>query len=224
MPSGPGPHPVVVTIHGGYWRARYGKRVMKALAADLTRRGHAAWNIEYRRIGRGQGGGWPATFDDVSAAIDHLARLDGARLDLRRVAAVGHSAGGHLALWAAARSSPKVAIVRVVAQAPVCDLTRAGAPARALMGGGPEDVPERYAAADPMLLLPLGVPALLVHGEADGTIPVARSRRYAEAARAAGDPVELLEPRGGHRSHLDPRSEAWRVAAEWVTRARATAA
>lgn len=216
---------MVVVIHGGNWRARYGKRVMKALAADLTRRGHAAWNIEYRRVGRGQGGGWPATFDDVAAAVDHLARLDDERLDLREVGALGHSAGGHLALWAATRPSPTIAIRRVVGQGPVCNLSRAGAAAHALMGGKPEEVPERYAAADPMLLLPLGVPALLVHTEADETVPVVRSRRYAEAARAAGDSVELVEPAGGHRIHLDPRSEAWRLAAEWITRARrATAA
>ena len=217
-PPGPGPHPVVVTIHGGYWRARYGKLVMKAVAVDLARRGFAAWNIEYRRLGRGQGGGWPATFDDVAVAIDRLGELGHPRLDLRSVAAVGHSAGGQLALWAAARPAARVQIGRVVAQAAPCDLAAAGPPARDLLGGTPEEVPERYAAADPMQLIPLGVPVLLVHGADDETVPVVRSRRYAQAARAAGDAVALVEPSpGGHRVHLDPRSEAWRIAADWLT-------
>ncbi len=206
---------MVVVIHGGYWQARYGKLVMKPVAADLRRRGLAAWNIEYRRLGRG--GGWPATFDDVSAAIDHLADLGDPRLELQNVAAVGHSAGGQLALWSASRRNPRVRIARVCGQAAVCNLAVAGASARELMGGGVEEVPERYALADPMRLVPLGVPTLLVHGAGDTTVPVKRSRAYARAARAAGDRVELVEPEpGGHRQHVDPRSEAWRVAAEWL--------
>lgn len=217
MPPGRGPHRVVVTIHGGYWRAKYGKVLMKAIAVDLTRRGLAAWNIEYRQIGRRQGGGWPTTFDDVGAAIDHLATLEDGRLDLGSVAAVGHSAGGQLALWAAAREDARLPIRRVVAQSAVCDLAAAGEPAHDLMGGTPEEVPDRYAAADPMRLLPLGVPTLLVHGPEDETVPVRRSRRYAEAARAAGDDVELVEPSPGeHRVHIDPRTGAWETAARWL--------
>ena len=222
MPAGQGPHPVAVTIHGGSWSAAYGRFYSKAIAVDLARRGMAAWNIEYRRLGRWQGGGWPATFDDVAAAIDHLAEMDDARLDLERVAAAGHSAGGQLALWAAVRESPRVAIHRVVAMAAVCNMAAAGKPAHALLGGAPDEVPERYAAADPMRLLPLGVPTLLVHGAADETVPVERSRRYAEAAHAAGDEVELVEPApGGHMIHIDSRSGAWRAAAEWLTGAGA---
>lgn len=218
LPAGPPPHPVAVTIHGGYWRARYGRRLMKLVAADLARRGRAAWNVEYRRLGRGQGGGWPATFDDVGAAIDHLAELEDARLDLRSVVAVGHSAGGHLALWAASRDAPRVSIGGVVAQAAVCDLAAAGEPAQALLGGTPDQVPERYAAADPMRLVPLGVPQLLVHGADDETVPVRRSRRYADAARSAGDEVTLVEPPAtGHRAHIDPRAPAWLAAARWIT-------
>jgi acetyl esterase/lipase len=207
---------VAVVIHGGYWQARYGKLLMRAVSADLARRGVAAWNIEYRRLGRG--GGWPATFDDVSAAIDHLAALRDPRLRLDAVTAVGHSAGGQLALWAASRREPAVRVRRVCAQAAVCNLAAGGASARELMGGGPDDVPERYARADPMRLIPLGVPVLLVHGAEDATVPVKRSRAYAESARAAGQQVELIEPNpGGHRAHIDPRSEAWRIAAEWVS-------
>src|SRR4051812_6326683 len=220
LPSGAGPHPVVVVLHGGNWRARYGKLVTAALSADLASRGVAAWNVEYRRIGRGQGGGWPATLDDVAAAIDHLALLDDPRLALGPgVTALGHSAGGQLALWSASRADAKAPVRRVVAQAAVCNLTVAGEPAWEFLGGTPEQVPERYDVADPMRLLPLGVPTLLVHGAEDETVPVARSREYAAAARAAGDDVTLVEPLpGNHRIHPDPRSEAWRAAAEWVAR------
>ena len=218
VPQGPGPFPVAVMLHGGYWRAKYSKRLMKAACVDLARRrGVAAWNVEYRRIGRRQGGGWPATLDDVAAAIDHLAVLGDPRLDLDSVTAVGHSAGGQLALWSASRVEPRVPVLRVVAQAAVCNLTVAGEPVWEFLGGTPEQVPERYDFADPMRLVPLGVPTLLVHGAEDETVPVQRSREYAAAARAAGDPVELVEPvPGGHRVHPDPRTEAWRVAAEWI--------
>ena len=217
LPAGRGPHPVAVVLHGGYWRAKYSKRTMKAACADLARRGVAAWNVEYRRIGRGQGGGWPTTLEDVAAGIDHLAEVSDGRLDLDSVSAIGHSAGGQLALWAASRADPRVRIRRVVAQAAVCNLAVAGERAWAFVGGTPDEVPDRYATADPMRLVPLGVPTLLVHGAEDMTVPVQRSREYAEAARAAGDDVELVEPvPGGHRIHPDPRSDAWRTAAEWV--------
>jgi acetyl esterase/lipase len=102
LPRGPGPHPVVVLVHGGSWGRRYGRIVMRGLAGDLLRGGWAVWNIEYRRIGNG--GGWPETFEDVAAAIDLLAAIN-APIDLDRVSLVGHSAGGHLALWAASRPS-----------------------------------------------------------------------------------------------------------------------
>ena len=217
VPKGGGPFPVAVAIHGGYWRARYTKRLQKPVAVDLRRRGMAVWNIEYRRLGRGQGGGWPATFADVGAAIDHLAGLADPRLGLSGVTAFGHSAGGQLALWAASRRDARVLVRRVCAQAAVCDMASAGSAARELLGGGPDEVPERYALADPMRLVPLGVEILLVHGAEDATVPVVRSRRFAEAARAAGDDVELVEPNpGGHRAHVDPRSEAWGIAARWI--------
>jgi acetyl esterase/lipase len=217
LPDGAGPHPVSVVLHGGYWRAKYSKRVMKGVCADLARRGVAAWNVEYRRVGRGQGGGWPATFDDVATAIDHLAEVNDGRLDLDSVAAVGHSAGGQLALWAASRPDPRVAVRRVVAQAAVSNLALAGEPAWVFLGGSPDELPDRFAAVDPIRLVPLGVPTLLVHGAEDETVPVQRSREYAEAAAAAGDSVELVEPSpGGHRVHPDPRSAAWETAAAWI--------
>src|SRR3954447_2013494 len=103
LPPGPGPHPATVVIHGGFWRAKWGKAVMKPVCADLARRGVAAWNIEYRRIDRGQGGGRAAALDDAAAAIDHRPEVARGRLDLDAVGLVGRSAGGQLALWAASR-------------------------------------------------------------------------------------------------------------------------
>jgi acetyl esterase/lipase len=216
LPAGTGPFAVAITIHGGYWRARWSRWVMRPVARDLVRRGFAVWNVEYRRMGRGQGGGWPQTFDDVGAAIDHLAGLGDAPVDLDDVVAIGHSAGGQLALWAASRPDPRVRVGRVVALAPVTQMEFADA-ARELLGGTDDQVPERYAAVDPIRLVPPPVPVLVVHGADDGTIPLARSREYAERARAQGGRVDLVEPNpGGHRVHVFPRSAAWRAAVDWI--------
>jgi acetyl esterase/lipase len=226
LPPGAGPHPVVVLIHGGSWHKRYGRATMRALAADLVMRGFAVWNIEYRRVGNG--GGWPETFADVAAAIDHLDGLHPS-LDLGRVDVLGHSAGGHLALWAAGRTKlptgapgaiagrARVPIARAISLAGVCDLAGAyrewhGGALRALMGGSPDRLPERYEVADPMRRLPLAMPVLLVHGVLDKTVSVRLSRTYASAARAAGGDVELVEIEGragGHREFIDPRGAAW---------------
>jgi acetyl esterase/lipase len=226
LPKGPGPHPAMVLIHGGSWQARYGKIVMRGLAGDLVRRGWAVWNIEYRRIGNG--GGWPETFADVAAAVDYLGGID-APVDLGRVSILGHSAGGHLALWAAGRAklsadapgalghSAKLRLRRVIAQAGVCDLAGAyrkwhGGLVDTLMGGSPEQRPERYAIGDPLARVPLEIPVLLVHGVEDATVSIGLSRAYARAAVAAGGDVELVEiegPDGVHRAHIDPRGVAW---------------
>jgi acetyl esterase/lipase len=223
-PAAPGEHPVVVVLHGGYWQPPYTRLIMRPLCLDLVRRGYAAYNVEYRRLGR-DGGGWPQTFQDVAAAIDHLAALDDASLDLGRVTLLGHSAGGQLALWAAGRawlppgavgSAPAVQPVGVVALAAVCDLERAGKPARELLGGGPTAVPGRWAQADPMRRLPLEVPVGLVHAVKDETVDVQRSRDYAAAARAAGGVVSLTEAPGGHRDPIDPSTRAWAAAAAWL--------
>ena len=232
LPAGSGPHPVVVVIHGGAWTAGYGKVVMRALAGNLARRGFAAWNIEYRRIGRGQGGGWPATFVDVAAAIDTLATVP-APLDLRRVTFFGHSAGGQLALWAAGRrrlrqgdpgADPLIEPVGAISAAGVNDLAQSfrEAPHGAvgvLMGGGPDEQPERYAVADPIGEVPLPIPVLLVHGTDDETVSVRRSRDYAQAARARGGEVDLVEIAGAagrHRSHVSPTSESFKAVAGWL--------
>ena len=229
VPRGDGPFPVAVVVHGGSWQATYGKIVCRPICLDLVRRGWAAWNVEYRRLGRGQGGGWPMTFDDVAAAIDHLAGLGDPRLDLSAVHAIGHSAGGQLALWAAARptfpagapgAGPRIVLRSVAALAPVTNMVSAGATARALLGGAPSAVPERYAMADPVRRL-LDVPVLVVHPADDVTVPAARSREYVAAARADGRDVELVEPpAGGHRAPIDPDTDAWRAAAAWITARR----
>jgi acetyl esterase/lipase len=222
LPEGDGPWPVGVLIHGGYWRARYDRSLMDALAADLAAHGWAAWNLEYRRIGPGGTGGWPQTFEDVAAGIDHLAHVD-APIDLGRVVAIGHSAGGQLALWAATRDQCQVSVYRAVGQAAVSDL-RAAARLRLsdgaaieLLGGTPEQVPERYAAASPAERLPLGVPVLLVHGAQDDTVPVAFSRDLHAAALAAGDRCDLvIGERDGHYEHIDPASSAWATVRAWI--------
>ncbi|HEX2045653.1 MAG TPA: alpha/beta fold hydrolase [Gaiellaceae bacterium] len=221
LPVGDGPHPVAVLLHGGFWRRRYDRTLMEPLCRDLAAGGWAAWNLEYRRLGILAGGGWPETFEDVAAGIDHLERLPA--LDLDRVVAVGHSAGGQLALWAAARERAAVGVTHAVSQAGVVDVREAsrlrlsrGAAAR-LLGGSPGRRPERYAAASPIERLPLGVPQLLVHGEEDAIVPVSMSLRYHDAALAAGDAVELVVlPGTGHYEHLDPGSDAWAAVIDWL--------
>jgi acetyl esterase/lipase len=235
LPSGSGPHPVCVVVHGGYWRAQYDRSLMDGLCVDLAAHGLAAWNLEYRRVGGG--GGWPATFDDVAAGIDGLAEVD-ARLDLERVVSVGHSAGGQLALWAAARrtlpadapgGAPRVTIAAAASQAGVLDLTLAAGlmpsatPTRALLGD-PKVNHERYVLASPRERLPLGIPQLLLHGDRDDTVSMRIATSYATAARNAGDPCELrVLSHTGHFEHIDAGSEAWHVAREWLL-AQASAA
>jgi len=220
-----------VLIHGGSWRARYGKWLMRGLAADLPRRGWGVWNVEYRQVGErsGGGGGWPATFADVAAGVDALADA-GPDVNLSRVAVIGHSAGGQLALWAAGPRRlgpgppPRMRFRGVVSQAGVAAMAEAHAGDRdgsvdAVMGGGPDEVPERYDAVDPVGQVPLGAPILLVHGTEDTTVSIRRSRTFAAAARAAGDEVDLVElpgGAGGHARHLDPGGEAWAVVVRWL--------
>jgi pimeloyl-ACP methyl ester carboxylesterase len=190
---------------------------MDDVCRDLAVHDLAAWNIEYRRLGE-PGGGWPGTFEDVAAAIDHVPALGLGGLPML---AIGHSAGGHLALWAAAR--PRPALAGAVAQAGVVDLWAAerlrlsASVVGELLRGAPAEPPARYAAASPRELLPLGVPQLLVHGARDDIVPVSMSRAYAEAAREAGDDVSLeVLDEDGHFEHLDPTTRAWALTRDWL--------
>jgi acetyl esterase/lipase len=190
---------VAVLIHGGFWRERYDLTLMEPLAEDLAARGWTVWNIEYRRLGNG--GGVPETLDDVAAAIDHLAELG---LDLSRVIAIGHSAGGHLAAWAAAREDARVALTGYVSQAGVLDTKRAF---ELRLSGG---VAEHFLAASPIERVP-AVPGLLVHGTRDDTVPLEISEAFAAASGA-----ELAVFDEDHFGHLDPSNPMWKAVVAWL--------
>ena len=226
--------PLVIFLHGGFWRSAYDRVHVGPLSEALAAAGFAVCAPEYRRTGQ-PAGGWPGTFDDVAAAVDVLpqlaAQVSCGVADPDRVVLAGHSAGGHLALWAASRGrlpagapwhAPQPGAagldvgVGVVSLAGVCDLAacyRLGLgsdAAGALMGGSPEQFPERYRVADPMSLVPASAPAWLVHGTADDRVPDALSRDYAGAAAAAGGRVQVeLLPGVGHFEVIDPLSAAW---------------
>lgn len=202
MPGGDEPRHTVLLVHGGYWRPTYDRSLEDPLAEDLARRGYLVWNVDYAAADAP----FPATFEDVLAAYDHAA----ADPRVRTLTVVGHSAGGHLALWLAAQRDPAL----VVAQAPVAALTEGfgqglgrGAIGR-LLGGSPEQLPERYAASDPVLLVPTGVRTVLIHGDDDEPVPLSQSQAYLAAARAAGDDCTLQVYAGGHFEHLDPAGQA----------------
>ncbi|GAA1437608.1 alpha/beta hydrolase [Microlunatus lacustris] len=239
LPAGAGVVPVVVVVHGGFWRDAYDASLARPLAADLTPRGWAALVVEYRRVGRSRtdgGGGWPQTLLDVAAALDGLAgpgqELAGGRLDLDRVVALGHSAGGQLAGWLAARpglpagvpgAQPAVRLSGVVSQAGVLDLAaaaREGVGGRAvpdLMGGGPDERAADYRLASPAARLPLGVPSVCVHGTDDSDVPHRQSADFVAAARAAGDRSELHSFPGDHLAPITVGTPAWALCTDALT-------
>ncbi len=219
-PAGAAKAGVVVVIHGGFWLSQYDLTLGAPLARDLVGRGYSVLNLEYRRVGNG--GGWPATLADVGDGIDMLASLD---VDHSRVVAIGHSAGGQLAAWAAGRAqraagtpgaNPKVAVTAVVSQAGVLDLATAarqgvgGSAVVDFVGGTPEQIPDRYSDADPIEQVPLTAPVLCVHSRADQNVPFAQSSAYVSAAtvsRRDGD-----AGRGRRRSLRADRSQLRRLA------------
>ncbi|WP_128379798.1 alpha/beta hydrolase [Streptomyces cavernae] len=240
--SGDGSAPLVVVLHGGAWRAPYDRRHITPFAGFLARRGFAVANVEYRRGGGTAGstggpvaGRWPDTFDDVAAALDTLPGLLRGTLpvaDPRRTVLTGHSAGGHLALWAAARHvlpkdapwrTPAAANLRgVVALAPIADFTVAekldvcGGAALQLLGSQ-DEFAERRPYADPALLLPTGIATTLVQGRTDVVVPMAVAEAYAEAAAKAGEVVGLtLLEDVGHFPLIDPLADACAVVAEEI--------
>lgn len=237
LPAGTRRPGTVVLVHGGFWRARFGLEVIEDVARDLTGRGWVVWNVEYRRVGNG--GGWPETLLDVAAAVDHLAVVSvEVPLDLTRVVAVGHSAGGHLAAWAAGRHTagrdpsgklgwgedldgavpgrdPVVEITGVISLAGVLDLATAAAEgigndaARSFMGGDRTRRPARYAATDPLAQVPIEAPVVAVHARGDFNVPFEQSVAYVERARAAGQEATLVEVEGDHFTVVDVASQAW---------------
>lgn len=212
LPEGDGPFPVAVLIHGGYWRSRWEFDLMDAMAVDLTARGYATWNVEYRRPDEH---GWETMTADVAAA---LAALETApdNLDLERVVVLGHSAGGQLALRLAADSVGKtVTPALAVSLAGVLDLRLAderwlgeGAVANAI-DGRYDDLPAVYEESSPISLLPIGVPHVVVCAVSDDPNLLEISREYYTAASAGSDSVESIEGPGGHFDVIDPSSEIW---------------
>ena len=226
VPQGPGPHPVVVVIHGGCWQAPWGLDHVRSFCAALTAEGSATWSLEYRRLGD-PGGGWPGTFEDVAQGAEHLRQAALTHpLDLERVVAVGHSAGGHLALWLAGRhrlpaGSPlrgesPLTLSGEVSLAGVPDLREGAARSVCgdaiprLLGGPPPDHVDRLRLSSPIELLPLGVPQRLVSGSLDAIVPPALSKEYAAAAARAGDAIEVdIVESAGHFELVSPDSVAW---------------
>lgn len=230
VPAGPGPHPVAIVIHGGCWLSRLGGTGMQAFSESLRRRGIATWDLDYRRVGHA-GGGWPGTFEDVKAGIDHLPKLAAAhRLDMSRVVIVGHSAGAHLALWAASRAKlggdwvpgkeqPKPLAVVAIDGPPVlapligADAQMCDEPVIVpLMGGTPDDRPEQYRLATPAAHLPFGMKQMLVVGTLGQVI-----EPYAQAARAAGDEVLVLSPeKADHFDIVTPGLPNGDAVGDWI--------
>lgn len=216
---------LVLVVHGGFWRAEYDRVHVRPMAEALASAGFTVASIEFRRTGQ-RDGGWPGTFDDVARAVDTVPQLLARTLavTLRQVVLLGHSAGGHLVTWAASRPSlpttspwyrPDVGADLVVDLAGVCDLFLADSlglddhATRDLLGGSPDDVPDRYAAADPARLVP-AAPMVVVHGTEDEHVPVALSRSYVRAMIDVGADVRYLElPGVEHFGLIDPKSTAW---------------
>ncbi len=203
---------LVVVIHGGFWRAAYDLTLGRPLAVSLVEHGWTAYNLEYRRVGNG--GGYPKTLDDVAAGIDALASVEG--LDTSTVITLGHSAGGHLAVWAAGRpkltgtpwGDPAVPVTAAVAQAGVLDLNAAvnlGSGAAGAFMGEHADI----TLADPMAQAPLDVPVRCVHATDDDTVPLSQSAQYVERTNAAGGDAQLVEVDGDHFTVIDPTSAVW---------------
>lgn len=231
VPDGPGPHPVAVVIHGGSWRGQWGADLMTGLAADLADHGVATLNLEFRLVHTD--GGWPATFQDLAAAIGLVTELAADHeLDPTRLGVVGHSSGGHLALWTAIGDVPGAPAVPPLRPAVVLSL--AGVPdlhegdrratgegdwaAKDFLGGHADEVPDRYAAASPAARLPLGVPLVLVQGLADRGDLVERAHAFAEQARAAGDDVTFLALPGVDHFHvIEADHPSWHAARDAVT-------
>ena len=227
FPDGPGPFPFLFVVHGGFWQSAYDLKQIGSLCAALTDKGIVTCNLEYRRVGN-SGGGWPGTFRDVSLATDNIMDTISSdpAIDVARATVMGHSAGGHLAQWLASthrvpkasplHSAQKYRLVRAVSLAGVCDLRAAwkqrlgnGAVAK-LMGGSPDQYPERFDAGSPIELLPSGSRQILIHGTEDDIVPFSQSEKFVERAEQLGERPTLVKLNGvGHFELIDPESDAW---------------
>ncbi len=214
LPPGKGPHPALMNLHGGFWRAKYDLAHAGHLCRAFGNAGVAAFNVEYRRVGN-EGGGWPGTFADVRSAYRYI-RQESARFQLAvdRLVVMGHSAGGQLALCLAAHES---SVTRVVSLAGVVDLQRAFALHLShdavvdFLGGKPDEVPEHYREADPSELRVSGARQWLVHGSEDDTVPVDFAREYVRGKKARGENVDLVEiSHCGHFDLIDPSAAAFK--------------
>ena len=227
FPFGRGPFPFMFVIHGGFWQSAYDLSHIGHVCAAFTSKGIITCNLEYRRLGD-PGGGWPGTFQDISLATDHIPEIisSDTRADLTRTAIIGHSAGGHLALWLGGRhripntsplhGAPKYRLGSAVSLAGVCDLRTAwkqrlgnGVVTR-LMGGTPDQYPDRYDAGSPIELLPIGTRQVLIHGSVDDVVPASQSERFVERAERLGEYPTLIKLDAiGHFELIDPESDAW---------------
>jgi acetyl esterase/lipase len=214
LPRAKEPHPALLFIHGGFWRAKYDLAHAAHLCEALRVAGVATFNVEYRRVGN-EGGGWPGTFADIRSAYNFV-RQEHSRfhLDVKRLVIMGHSAGGQLALCLAAHES---SLEQAITLAGVLDLQKAFSlhlsndAVVGFLGGKPSDVPEHYREADPMELRVTHARQWLLHGADDDTVPPAFSRDYALQKKRLGERVELIEVAGaGHYDFIDPRSEAFK--------------
>ena len=209
-------HPVAIVLHGGFWRNKFNLVYMGHLCESLRTAGIATWNLEYRSIGD-PGGSWPGTCLDVALGASYLRMIaDAHHLDLNRVIALGHSAGGHLALWLAAKGNLKLA--GAFGLGAVADLQRAldlklsdTVVAKFLNGGAIQQ-------ADPMQLLPMKTKLRLFHGKADDIVPIEIAERFTQAAKRAGDDARLFPLEGGHFEPVDPRTPQWGLVREEISR------
>lgn len=207
------PFPVILNIHGGYWRAKYDLLHAGHLCAALTRKGFASWNVEYRRVGN-PGGGWPGTFEDIANSYRFLPQIAGRyRLDAARIVIMGHSAGGQLALCLAAHEpsvKAAVSLAGVVNLSRAFELHLSSDAVVEFLGGKPSDVPEHYHESDPMQLSIPQARQVLIHGLDDDAVPPEFSRRYVEAKQDMKEKATLLElTKTDHFDLIDPRSAAW---------------
>lgn len=212
LPKGPGPFPAAMFVHGGFWRARYDLAHTGFFCAALARAGIITWNLEYRRVGN-PGGGWPGSFEDVTAGYQFLKQLAGKyAIDSQRIVVLGHSAGGQLALALAAHHNSMRAVVSlagVVNLEEAWKLHLSNDAAAEFLGGPPERVPDHYREASP-IELDIHCKQLLIHGANDDIVPVTMSRDYVARKRQKSEDATLLEiPKAGHFEIVDPQSREW---------------